>query len=236
MQPFENVREQLLKAGIAAGPVNRYIVELREHLADLTAKERASGAADAPSRARTLMGTDAQLVQAMLDRSPPRALAVKAPWAVFGVLPVVAILVVAWITVRVMMSLLWPVHAQLPAEMPGSYQALIAGVTIFTGYLLGPLLAAACIAVAIRQRLSSAWVWVGLALIALFSGFFTFHAPTTQHDAYRAAAIVMSNGRVDGAATLMLVGARAAMLFALAGTAWRTLKNRQAGAIMNAAE
>ena len=75
-KPFENVREQLLEAGIAAGHVNRYIIELREHLADLTSRERANGAdpKDAASKARTLMGSDAQLVQAMLDRSPPRAL------------------------------------------------------------------------------------------------------------------------------------------------------------------
>ena len=67
-KPFENVREQLLKAGIAAGHVNRYVVELREHLADLTSRERANGAGDAAARARTIMGSDAQLVQAPEDR------------------------------------------------------------------------------------------------------------------------------------------------------------------------
>ena len=72
MQPFETVREQLLKAGIAASHVNRYIVELREHLADLTAKERADGAPDATAKARTLMGGDLPQLRCrqMLD---PRA-------------------------------------------------------------------------------------------------------------------------------------------------------------------
>lgn len=231
-QSFENVREQLLKAGIAAGPVSRYVVELREHLSDLTARERANGleAKDAAARARTLMGTDAQLVQAMIDRGAPRALAVKAPWAVFGLLPVVAIIAMSWVIVMSMMRLLWPVHALMPAQMPGGYQALIAGVVIFTGYVVGPLLAAGCIALALRQRLSSAWVWAGLVLISLFSGFFAFHAPDAERPMYGGALVVMHAGHVDPAGTLLLVGLRAGVLFVLSVLAWRTLKARQAGA------
>ncbi len=232
MQPFENVREQLLKAGIAAGHVNRYVTELREHLTDLVNRERSSGAdaKDAAAKARAIMGSDAQLVQAMLDRAPPRALSVKAPWAVFGLLPVVTIIAVGWIVAMGMFNLMMPVHRLLPDQMPGGYQTLIAAATIFTGYVVGPLLAALCIATALRQRLVSAWVWAGLALIALFSGAFAFHAPSSAGDMYRAIALVTENGRVNGAASLMLIGMRAVVLFALSVLAWRTLKNRQASA------
>jgi len=229
MQPFENVREQLLKAGIAAGHVNRYVVELREHLADLTNRERANGAdaREAANKACTIMGSDAQLVQAMLDRSPPRALSVKAPWAVFGVLPVVAIIAVSWIVAMTMMQLMMPVMRLLPGQMPSGYQALLTAVTILTGYLVGPLLAALCIATALRQRLDTVWVWAGLGLIALFSGLFAFHASTGAGDPYRAVSLVSVNGHVDGAATLVLVAIRAGVLFAIATFAWRTLRNRQ---------
>ncbi|MBV9549701.1 MAG: hypothetical protein JO256_08535 [Alphaproteobacteria bacterium] len=226
MQPFENVREELLKAGIAAGAINRYVIELREHLADLTAKERGNGG-DAMARARTLMGSDTQLVQAMLDRKPPRALSVKAPWAVFGLAPVVAIVALSWLIAMAMMRLMWPMRDLMPAQMPGSYQALIAGVTIFTGYLIGPLLAATSIAIALRQRLSSAWVWMGLVLIALFSGFFAFHAPDAERPMYGAALVVMHGGRVDPTGTLILVALRAGILFTLSAIAWRMLKARQ---------
>jgi hypothetical protein len=232
MQPFENVREQLLKAGIAAGHVNRYVVELREHLADLINRERANGAdaREAANKACTIMGSDAQLVQAMLDRSPPRALSAKAPWAVFGVLPVVAIIATSWIIAMIMMRLLMPVRAAVPADMPSLYQALITAVTILTGYLVGPLLATLCVATALRQRLNSAWVWAGLALIALFSGAFVFHASNGPHDPYRAVALVTANGHVDLAATLMLIAIRTGVLFLLAALAWRVLKDRQASA------
>ena len=42
-QQFEHVREQLLRAGISPRHVRRYVIELREHLADLSARERDAG-------------------------------------------------------------------------------------------------------------------------------------------------------------------------------------------------
>ena len=70
----------------------------------------------------------------------------KAPWAVFGILPVVAIIAVGWLVAMTMMKLMWPVRTMVPTDMPGGYQALIGAASIFTGYILGPLLVAACIA------------------------------------------------------------------------------------------
>ena len=226
---FEKVREQLLLAGIAPRHVGRYVTELREHLADLVARERASGleAREAEARARIILGSDAQLTQAMLDRSPPRSWAVKAPWAVFGILPVVAIIAAAAAVAMTMMNLLWPVSDLLPAQMPAAYQALIMTATILTSYVVGPALAAGAIAIALRQRLASSWVWIGLALIALFSGFFVFHAPSGPGDMYRATGLVMADGHISVAATLGLLALRATVLFALSALAYRTLKQQR---------
>jgi hypothetical protein len=94
-EAFLNVRESLLRAGIAPRHVNRYVMELRDHLADLVAREHSAGL-DLPaaaSKARMILGTDTQLVQAMLDRDAPLSLAAKAPWAVFGILPLLALVV-----------------------------------------------------------------------------------------------------------------------------------------------
>ena len=41
--PFDPLRERLLRAGIAPRHVRRYLRELTEHLADLTAEQRAVG-------------------------------------------------------------------------------------------------------------------------------------------------------------------------------------------------
>jgi hypothetical protein len=70
-----------------------------------------------------------------------------------------------------------------------------------------------------------------LALIALFSGFFAFHAPDAERPMYGAALVVMHGGHVDPTGTLMLVGVRAAVLFVLAAFAWRALKSRQSSIV-----
>ena len=90
--PLENVRDRLLRAGVAPRFAGRYVIELREHLADLTERERKAGldAAAASERARELLGTDTQLTQAMIETAP-RTLAARAPWAVFGLLPLVGL-------------------------------------------------------------------------------------------------------------------------------------------------
>ena len=127
-QPFESVREELLSAGIAPRHVNRYITELREHLADLAARERATGmdARQANERALALLGEDRQLAQAMIEKGATRSLAARAPWSVFAVLPVVALLAVLGVTFFAMFQLLWPVRDLAFADMSSGYKALIA--------------------------------------------------------------------------------------------------------------
>jgi hypothetical protein len=130
--PFESVREQLMRAGIAPHHAKRYVIELREHLA-----------------------------QAMIDKTP-RSLSARAPWAVFALVPVMVLLTVVWAVATVMMRLLGPLHSAWPGGVPDTYRGLIAAVSFVASYLLGPAIAGGCIALALRQRLTSRWVWVGL--------------------------------------------------------------------------
>ena len=234
-QPLENVREQLLRAGIAPGHVRRYVAELREHLADLAARERASGldAARAEERATALLGSDAQLVQAMIDSGAPRSLAARAPWSVFAVMPVVLLVAATSVTAFSMMHLLWAVRGVAPADLPAGYATLIATVSFVTSYLVGPLLVVACIAIALRQRLVSSWVWVGLALIALISGPLGFHmhfiasaGGDKGSTIFSAFGIVYQHGRADLAASLVVAAVRAALLFAVSAVAYRALQRR----------
>ncbi len=231
---LESVREQLLRAGIAPRHVNRYVVELREHLADLTERERKTGldTRAASERASELLGSDAQLVQAMMAKTP-RSLAVRAPWAVFTLLPVIALLLAIAMIDIAMYHLLAPTPGAGPGAVANTFGGLIAAVSFATAYLLGPLLVAGCIALALRQRLSSSWVWIGLALIAVFSGLFGFYVHVLpavngnpQGTAYGALPIVVVDGRVSGAATLSWVAARALVLFGVAALAFSSLRTR----------
>jgi hypothetical protein len=224
--PFENVREQLLRAGIAPRHAGRYVTELREHLADLTARQRTDGhsAKEAAERARALLGTDTELAEEMIARGAPRSLTARAPWAVFALLPVVAIfLLITAIGYVMLRIILLPVHALNPLPS-GGYQTLVMGVSFVASYLVGPVFAAGCIALALRQRLSSNWVWVGLALVAMVSAFLGFYSPPGAP--YTLVPVVHVNGHISAAATFAVVGARALVLFTLAAMAYHTLRTR----------
>ena len=232
--PLENVRDQLLRAGIPPRFAGRYVVELREHLADLTERECKAGldAAAASERARELLGTDTQLTQAMIDTAP-RALAARAPWAVFALLPLVALVAVIAAIVAFMFRLLEPVQATWPGGVPNTYVGLISAASFVTSYLLGPAIAAVCIFISLRQRRSSPWVWIGVGLIAVVSNLVGFHMTVQPPSGgypggavFSVIAAVWVDGHVSAAATWSLVAMRATVLFAIAAFAFHCLRSR----------
>jgi hypothetical protein len=233
--PLENVRDQLLRAGVPPRCAGRYVIELREHLADLTERERNAGldAAAASERARELLGTDTQLTQAMIETAP-RTLAARAPWAVFALLPLAAVVAVVLAIDESMIRLLNPsVEASWPGGVPNTYVGIIAAAGFVTGYLLGPAIATACIFIALRQRLSSPWVWIGLGVIALASNLFGFHmnvipplGANPGGTTFSALPIVRVDGHVSAAATLSLVAMSATVLFTIAAFILHCLRKR----------
>jgi len=140
---------------------------------------------------------------------------------------------VVWAVATAMMRLLGPLHSAWPGGVPDTNNGLIAAVSLVVSYLLGPAIAGGCIALALRQRLSSRWVWVGLVLIALFSGLLGFHMnilpPHGGHPGgavFSAVPAVFVNGRMNAAATLGVIALRAGFLFAIAALAYRALRGR----------
>jgi len=172
MLPLENVHERLLRAGIKPRHARRYVTELREHLFDLVTQERASGldARQADERARLLLGSDAQLTAAMLHRGAPRTLAARAPWAVFGIAPLVTLIIAMVLLGKWSMAYFYPYRALSASDIPQTVRAIGIALTFLGSYVIGPALAATCVVTAWRQRLASSWIWAGLALLALASG------------------------------------------------------------------
>jgi hypothetical protein len=221
MQPFEGVREQLLRAGIPPRHAARYVAELRDHLDDLVAQQRAANveAGQAEVRARELLGSDEQLARVMIE-SAPRSLAARAPAVVFALFPTLLVVVGTILTGLAAFRLMWPVRGVALSDMPAAYGYFIAAVGFFTSYALGAVVAAGCIVLAVRQRLSSAWVWVGLALIALLSGPIGFHTHSVPTKAGAAAGthfammrVAYQQGEPNLAATLTLALSRSAVMF-----------------------
>lgn len=173
--PFRELRERLLRAGVAPRHVRRYLAELRDHLSDLTAEEERGGLsrADAASAALARLGSTEALAAAMLDKPQLRAWSARAPWAAFGLAPL-GLLVAAYLLACVYLWFGW--HVFLPAaDTPfgGAVQGPIYGfenIYFQAGkffYIGAPLLVGWAIAlVAARQRMRAVWPIIGLVLTA----------------------------------------------------------------------
>jgi hypothetical protein len=234
-RPLEDVREQLLRAGISPRYARRYVREMREHLTDLTERELASGlgAEEAGERAMAILGGDAVLTKTVIDRGAPRSFAARAPWATLAVLPVMLLMAVIVANAFLTMHLLHAVRGSRPLQVPESYRELFSIMSFVVSYLVAALLAVGCLAVALRQRLASGWLWVGLIVLSVVSGILGFHQHVIAPEGgphgvtqYSVAAIVYLHGRASLAATVGVALVHAGVLFAMAATAYRALRTR----------
>ncbi|HEY7335530.1 MAG TPA: permease prefix domain 1-containing protein [Bryobacteraceae bacterium] len=174
-KPFGDLRERLLRAGIAPRHVRRYLAELSEHLADLTAEEERAGRsrADAESRALARLGTTDELAQAIIARREFLSWSASAPWALFTLAPLC--MAAAYFVAAFYLWCGWNLF--LPGADTPFGAAPLDGLANFyfqAGkfyYYCAPLLVGWGIAlVAGRQRLKALWPLAGLALVAWMGG------------------------------------------------------------------
>ena len=104
-KPFDELREQLLRAGVAPRHVRRYLTELTDHLADLRREEMhsARNAGDAEVEAFARLGNMDDLAKAMIEQRQFQSWCARAPWAMFSLAPTLA-LAAAW---AVALFILW---------------------------------------------------------------------------------------------------------------------------------
>jgi hypothetical protein len=179
-EPFEPLRETLLRAGVAPLHVRRYLRELSEHFADLVEEERKTGRTpdDVRAAARARLGGDEALAEAMLAQPGLRSWTGRAPWATLVVGPFL-LLLLAWI-LAVLGTLLLVGHpadaSKLPpwlawwaAEwLPRAWAARLATALLDLVQVGGPLLIAAWAALlAARQRSRMIWPLLGCVAVAL---------------------------------------------------------------------
>ena len=174
---FEALRETLLTGGIAPRHVRRYLVELSEHLDDLTAEQRTLGydETDAALRARARLGDDSDLAQAMLDQPGMRSWPARLPWLVFLLLPPVLTAVIG-LALYAGVFLIGYGAAQITAVMPLPENGLVAFSTAAmtaVNVLAAPAMAAVLVLLAQRQRLKPVWPLLGIALLLLLTPIFT---------------------------------------------------------------
>lgn len=189
--PFHRLSEYLLEAGIAPRHVRRYLAELSDHLADLkTEEERAGlGPAEAESAALARLGSIEDLARAMTAKPEFQSWSVRAPWAIFGIAPALA-LAAAWLVALLILWTGWQVFlpgAATPfgTPHPGPIYGLEniyfqCGRMIYFGapFLIGWSTSA----LAVRQRLRAIWPLAGLVLVAIAAATAQVHAfrPSTS--------------------------------------------------------
>jgi hypothetical protein len=179
-KPFNELRERLLRAGVAPRHVRRYLSELGDHFADLRAEEERAGRsrADAESAALIRLGGMDDLFQAMMEQRQFQSWCVRAPWAMFGLGPLF-LLAGAWF---VALFILWsgwkiflpgtdtpfvPLHGFAILYF-GAGRLVYYGAPILIGWGIG--------VIAARQRFKAVWPTVGLVPIALLAVSAQVHA------------------------------------------------------------
>jgi hypothetical protein len=176
---FLELRERLLRAGVAPRHVRRYEKELSDHLADLVSEEENAGrnreAATSLALAR-LGGIDA-LAEAMTHKPQFQSWCARAPWAVFGLGPVL-LAAAAYSTAGFILWSGWNVF--LPqADTPFIRAHGLATYYFAVGrtlYFDAPVLVGWAMAlVAVRQRFQQWWPVAGAALLATIGGAIQVH-------------------------------------------------------------
>ncbi|MBV9481289.1 MAG: hypothetical protein JO249_11125 [Acidobacteria bacterium] len=185
---FHELRERLLRAGVAPRHIRRYLGELADHLADLTSEEERAGRSpqDAKSAALARLGTLDDLARAMIAKREFRSWCARAPWAIFGVVPLL-LLAAAYFAAVLYLWFGWSVFlpdAETPFGRHG-WQPLFSVANIYfqSGklyYRLAPILVGASVGVAAaRQRCTALWPMLSFILVSWMGSTAEIHASRT---------------------------------------------------------
>lgn len=168
MKPFDELGERLLRAGVAPRHVRRYVAELADHLADLIAEEERAGRSKAEAAALARLGEVDELAGAMIDQRQFQSWCARAPWAVFGFAPLLALAGAYFVALFILWSG-WRMF--LPgADTPfvridglaifyfGVGRMLYFGAPILIGWGFG--------LIAARQRFRAVWPVAGMVVLA----------------------------------------------------------------------
>ena len=175
---FIELRERLLRAGVAPRHVRRYLSELSDHFADLAAEELRAGRtqAEAEAAARARLGSIDDLSKAMIEQRQFQSWSSRAPWATYGIIPLTFLAAayfvacfILWSGWRMFLSNSATPFVQIPGPVYGfeniyfqTGRMIYFGAPVVIGWAIG--------LTAVRQRLKAAWPIIGLALVALIAG------------------------------------------------------------------
>ena len=191
-RPFDVLEDRLLRAGIAPRHVRRYLRELKDHLADLTADSN-----EATAFAR--LGNIDDLVKAMTDRREFYAWTARAPWATLLIGPVFAVflldLAITFAVVQWNIALGLDPASWKSGPMPHAWFPAVAQHILTIGSHTAPMWVGLGIAfLAARQRVRMSWPIVGLSVVSFFGALVMMGGYWPDHPG-GAAALYMNVGQ-----------------------------------------
>jgi hypothetical protein len=228
------LRERLLRAGVAPRHVRRYLSELADHVADLRGEEERAGSGTVAAEAAALerLGQVEELAEAMIAKPELRGWSARAPWAVFGMGSVAGLAVAD----AVACTILWTGWRIFLPENESPFVPVEGVAMVYFGlgrmlYWSAPVLVGWSMCVlAARQRIRLIWPAVGMAVVASIACMVQVH---TQRAAAGSAWGQVSLGLAVGSTREAVLGqlVYAAVLFVVAVlpyAAWRLRRERVA--------
>ena len=173
---FENLRQRLLREGIAPRHVNRYLAELRDHFDDLVREEIATGKerSCAEDDARSRLGDESVLAETMLQQPAMRSFVARYPWAAFVLGPIAMSVGALALTLAVELAVLTHIGPiRNPNHLPPP-EWLLAGVGVWNSLpsIVAPIAIAGLLCfVGLRQRMPMPWVYLGVAIACVLGAF-----------------------------------------------------------------
>ncbi len=176
---FKELKEQLLRGGIAPKHASRYVRELEDHLGDLVREEIQNGM-DIPTAERSAhkrLGDNAALSRAILSQSELKSIAARYPWLIFGIVPPLALIAIVASSLAIEAGVIALAGSSSTggSAMP-SWGRL--GISIWHGLLMYvvPFIIAAVIGIlGIRQRMPFAWLLLGTCIVLVLGSFLTIN-------------------------------------------------------------
>jgi hypothetical protein len=174
---FNDVKECLLRAGVAPRHVRRYIGELGDHFDDLVGEEISRGLArgTAEHDARARLGSNQDLTKVMLDRPELRSLSARYPWAIFILgpimLPVVTLVAAVFIETASfnVISTFYKNPTHLPP--PTWFVDVVAAWNWSATHALPLAIAILLCLLSIRQRTKPTWTFAAVTIACLVGAF-----------------------------------------------------------------
>lgn len=174
---FDDVKERLLRSGVAPRHVRRYIGELGDHFDDLVGEAMAGGMTrgGAEKNARARLGRDHDLAKVMLERPELRSWSTCYPWAVFvlgpAVLPLTAL--VAAVFVEGFCFNVITTFYKNPAHLPPPtwFNDIVSAWNWSATHVLPLIIAILLCLMGIRQRTKPAWIFAAVAIACIGGAF-----------------------------------------------------------------